>query len=475
AMLAQVLELVPDVQPRLARDLILRHFTAGQNQVLEAVIQSLFEPTSGQKVQKRRPTEKDLLEGDQHKKPRLTELDYSRIDRNKKGGAVYRGLCLEHLLVDFPDVPKNHIKKTLFAHGVLYAPTHLCLCDEKRRGLPFNYIPVQPINTSSLKGKGRALEDAEFEREHAWLLEKLKDEDVKLDETTAEQLDRQGSIECGCCFGTYPFDEMVQCPDAHLFCSGYVKSYAETLLSVHNSNINCIDQSGCNLAFPVSILQKVLPDNLLELYERVRQRNEIEMAGLEGLEECPFCDFKCIIEGAHGSLFCCGNIKACGAITCRQCKKKDHRPKSCKEMEGEQLLECHHVIEEAMSKSLSVLNCPRCDKGGESSSSCNKMTCPFCRTMSCYVCRKEVTSYEHFNVCPESSAATQKCPLWEPLEHRHTQEVNAAAEKAMNDYRRVNPGVQIKLQLAKKPRIPVGSADPLGYGLPGMPRNNPYV
>lgn len=100
-----------------------------------------------------------------------------------------------------------------------------------------------------------------------------------------------------------------------------MKSYAETLLSVHNVNINCIDQSGCNLAFPVSVLQKVLPNNLLKLYERVRQRNEIEMAGLEGLEECPFCDFKCIIEGAHGSLFRCGNIKACGAVTCRQCKK----------------------------------------------------------------------------------------------------------------------------------------------------------
>lgn len=94
AMLAQVLELAPDVQPRLARDLILRHFTVGQNQVLEAVIQSLFEPTSGRRVEKRNSTEQGQLEGGGHKRPRLGEVDYSRVDRNQKGGPDYQGLCM---------------------------------------------------------------------------------------------------------------------------------------------------------------------------------------------------------------------------------------------------------------------------------------------------------------------------------------------------------------------------------------------
>lgn len=35
---------------------------------------------------------------------------------------------------------------------------------------------------------------------------------------------------------------------------------------------------------------------------------------------------------------------------------------------------------------------------------CNKMTCPYCHTLSCYVCRQVVTGYEHFHVrysfCP---------------------------------------------------------------------------
>lgn len=28
---------------------------------------------------------------------------------------------------------------------------------------------------------------------------------------------------------------------------------------------------------------------------------------------------------------------------------------------------------------------------------CNKMSCPNCMTLSCYVCRKVITGYDHFN------------------------------------------------------------------------------
>ncbi|KAJ4466775.1 hypothetical protein C8R41DRAFT_871518, partial [Lentinula lateritia] len=381
AILAQVLELVPDVRPQFAKDLIRLHSTSGQNQVVEAVIHSLFETTSGRRVEKRKSTGQGRLEGGEHKKPRLSEVDYSR----------------EHLLVDFPDVPRNYITKTLFAHRVLYAPTHLFLRDENRRGPPFNYIPERPIHASSLKGKGRALEDAEFQRERAWLLEKLKDEDVKLDRTTAEQLDHQGSIETKWCNA--------------------------------RKRISSARDSGCNLAFPVSVLQKVLPNNLLKLYERVRQRNEIEMAGLEGLEECPFCDFKIIALKAVKVVYPFP-VPILGVLTFFST-----------ELEKENMLESRALMR----------NCPRCNKA-------------FVKDEGCTIPGG-----------PQSSSSTQKCPLWELLENRHTEEVNAAAEKAMNDYQRVNPGVQIKLHLAKKPGVPIGGANPLGYGLPGMPRNNPYV
>jgi TRIAD3 protein (E3 ubiquitin-protein ligase RNF216) len=113
---------------------------------------------------------------------------------------------------------------------------------------------------------------------------------------------------------------MIQCPDAHLFCTECVVTYASNLLSVHDFKIVCMDQSGCKLQFPDSQLKCSLPPTLLSLYEKVRQTKEIEAAGLDGLEGCPFCDFKIVIENPNERLFRCQNGE-CRAVTCRRCKK----------------------------------------------------------------------------------------------------------------------------------------------------------
>lgn len=63
----------------------------------------------------------------------------------------------------------------------------------------------------------------------------------------------------------------------------------------------------------------------MNLYERVKQQKEIEAAGLEGLEECPFCEWKCVLEASNEEekLFRCGNeVGGCGVVSCRICKKK---------------------------------------------------------------------------------------------------------------------------------------------------------
>lgn len=153
---------------------------------------------------------------------------------------------------------------------------------------------------------------------------------------------------------------MIQCPEAHLFCSTCMTSYASTLLGSHNPDIVCMDQSGCKLAFPESELRRFLTPKLLALYERVKQRKEIEAAGLEGLEECPFCEYKVVIDNPDERLFRCEG-QDCGAVTCRKCKKpvsvdksggdrcsliiyisQDHLPKSC---EGKELHIVYHACQ----------------------------------------------------------------------------------------------------------------------------------
>jgi TRIAD3 protein (E3 ubiquitin-protein ligase RNF216) len=100
-----------------------------------------------------------------------------------------------------------------------------------------------------------------------------------------------------------------------------MKSYASNLLGRLDPKINCIDRTGCAAAIPESELGRFLPEGMMKLWERVRQRVEIEAAGLGGLEECPFCDYAVILEDAEDKLLRCNNTDVCGVVSCRACKK----------------------------------------------------------------------------------------------------------------------------------------------------------
>lgn len=473
ACVARVLEIIPDVEPAhvlgLAVHFIHNPVNAGQN-VLELVLHSLFENPNYPKVDrkgKRKRTEDDP-EGAARGQP-APKIDYSATDREFKGGLHYFELALEQLMVDFPYAPKPYLRTQLLKCR-FYAPVHLFLA--AKRDPPPYYPKSLP---SRVSGKGREKHDPEFEAERQWLLQQQNASastdvqplpDPTNDDDACEEC--EDGIECGCCFSLYPFDKMVQCPEAHLFCKSCMSSYASNLLGEHNPNIVCMDQSGCKLFFPQSELERFLTPKLLELYHRVRQRKDIEAAGLENLEECPFCDYKCVIENEMEKLFRCENVD-CGAVSCRECKKPDHLPKSCKEAESDKHLDAQHIVEEAMTRAL-MRNCPKCQKAFIKEHGCNKMTCPNCQTVSCYICREVINGYEHFvNPRPNGQVDKKKCLLWDPVEQRHATEVQEAAKKAMEDLKRDRPDVDesnIKID------IPIaGPAQPVPNMHPPLPMN----
>jgi TRIAD3 protein (E3 ubiquitin-protein ligase RNF216) len=149
---------------------------------------------------------------------------------------------------------------------------------------------------------------------------------------------------------------MFQCTEGHLFCKECCIRNAETKLgeqvfvSVDDSDgtfsslqkITCMDMSSCSAPFPETELARALPAKSLELYFRLKVASELVLAGIEGLETCPACDYAVVIDNPDEKLFVC-MAKGCMQISCRRCRKKvsliatgtimadmqEHLPKSC--------------------------------------------------------------------------------------------------------------------------------------------------
>ncbi|KAH7107635.1 hypothetical protein BKA62DRAFT_610679, partial [Auriculariales sp. MPI-PUGE-AT-0066] len=242
-----------------------------------------------------------------------------------------------------------------------------------------------------------------------------------------------GGVECGCCFSSFVFDTLVQCPDAHLFCIACVRFYVEQKLGDGLATFKCMSSSepACEASFSEAVLSRIIKSKTMELYHRVCARRDLQAAGLDGLEECPFCDYACVVENAEEKLFRCQR-EDCGEISCRKCKKRDHVPKSCKEAANDNHLDAQHTVEEEMTNAL-LRKCPnqQCQKPFIKEFGCNKIVCQHCGTLSCYICRERIAGYEHFNQMPGGarrppSVKAGKCPLFDDQgnpEARHQVEV----------------------------------------------------
>lgn len=100
-MLAQVLEVVPDVQPDHAVELLSQQPNASPDEVVQAVIHALFEAPYPKVDRKGKRKAVDENAG-QHKRARLDESDYAKLDRPYTGGVYYSDLSMVSLLLRFP-------------------------------------------------------------------------------------------------------------------------------------------------------------------------------------------------------------------------------------------------------------------------------------------------------------------------------------------------------------------------------------
>ncbi|TEB24750.1 hypothetical protein FA13DRAFT_1610668, partial [Coprinellus micaceus] len=201
-------------------------------------------------------------------------------------------------------------------------------------------------------------------------------------------------IECQCCFDEYAPTQVVHCPQGHPFCQSCIRNYAEERLGTQDPDLLCMHQDGCQVPFETAQLEHAL-GNLMTLLRRTRQRQELRTAKLEGFEECPFCDWGCVVDIPikESTTFICGNDEICGKISCRLCRR-EHGARPCGEGDTDKTTRL--AIEEAMSMAV-IRTCPNCPQVSfVKEEGCNKVVCPQCRSFSCYSCKAQISGYEHF-------------------------------------------------------------------------------
>nr|XP_019012339.1 uncharacterized protein I206_03186 [Kwoniella pini CBS 10737]OCF51120.1 hypothetical protein I206_03186 [Kwoniella pini CBS 10737] len=456
--LTHVLEILPDIDSEWAlrsitEEMILRQNANPANRVVEIALEMVggYPKFAAKKKEKAKERISPI--------PGEKEQYISSAYRSQfRMGPTYNVKSIARLEGDFPLIPAPHIRNNFYAAQSLYVPAYMRLLEHTklsfkpymelkraRNGAKGKYKLKSADNSqieSQDTGIGSAPSDLpldqgalEFDNELKWLLNHLEAEKADAEEArrlaTEQALAGGAGIECGCCFDETLLEEMIQCNEGHLFCRQCAKTHAETKLGEQSVSILCMDQSGCTSPFSESELSRLLPSKSLQLYHRLKQAKDLEQAEIEGLESCPSCPYAAVIDNPHEKLFRCMN-EDCGQVTCRGCRRQEHIPRSCAEVEADLKLNHRHTVEDAMSEAL-IRRCPKCEKPYIKESGCNKIYCTKCNTISCYVCQEVVQGYEHFDQNPAESSQPKhpgKCKLWDRQEKEQEIEAVRAARDA---------------------------------------------
>jgi E3 ubiquitin-protein ligase RNF216 len=182
-----------------------------------------------------------------------------------------------------------------------------------------------------------------------------------------------------------------------------------------------MDTSDCKAPFARAQLKLFLDAQILEKLERLQQQEEIRLAELDDLVECPFCDFKAVCPPVElDREFRCQNPD-CEKVSCRLCSQVTHVPVSCEEAKLNNKTTVRHAVEEAMTEAL-VRTCNKCKNKFIKEIGCNKMTCPRCGNKQCYICSETIKDYSHFD--------RGTCQMSDDTTLRHREEVAKAEKEA---------------------------------------------
>ncbi|KAM5213689.1 E3 ubiquitin-protein ligase RNF216 isoform 5-T7 [Hipposideros larvatus] len=285
------------------------------------------------------------------------------------------------------------------------------------------------------------------------LLPAVQQEQEFYEQKTKEMAEDGQLIECRCCYGEFPFEELTQCADAHLFCKECLIRYAqEAVFGSGKSELSCMEGS-CTCSFPTSELEKVLPQTILYKYYERKAEEEVAAAYADELVRCPSCSFPALLD-SDVKRFSCPNPR-CRKETCRKCQGlwKEHSGLTCEELAEKDDIKYRTSIEEKMTAAR-IRKCHKCGTGLIKSEGCNRMSCR-CGAQMCYLCRVSINGYDHFCQHPRSPGAPcqecSRCSLWtDPTEddEKLIEEIQKEAEEEQkrkngeNTFKRIGPPLE---------------------------------
>jgi len=191
-------------------------------------------------------------------------------------------------------------------------------------------------------------------------------------------------MECKCCYADDCLEEeMLPCQGGHFFCKECIQRGSKVAIGDGKTQLKCLVE--CDQVFKLSTLQTILKANVFSKWLKKIQVDELERAGVEGLEQCPFCPFATIMNSTpeDNKIFKCQNSD-CAKESCRLCHEMSHIPQRCEEVEKDAATKKRTKLEEKRTEAL-VRKCYKCKKPYVKMSGCNHITCS-CGAQMCYMC-----------------------------------------------------------------------------------------
>lgn len=230
----------------------------------------------------------------------------------------------------------------------------------------------------------------------------------------------------------------------HFFCLDCAKKNAHNEIGKHKYKLVCMSGDVCAATFSPAERRRFLDEKSLEALERMQFQAEVKEAGLEGLTNCPFCDFAAICSPVEiDKEFRCEN-PGCRKVSCRLCQRESHIPLSCDEWKKENKISDRHILEEARTAAL-LKNCPKCNVPILKENGCNSLRCP-CGAVMCDYCGKDITriGYGHFRGEGGGYGQNQGCPTHDDTTMRRREALQNADRNAIKKVQAKNPEVGLK-------------------------------